>query len=130
MYVAFDLLFLNGVSLLRRPLVERRRLLRSHFTEVRSRVRLAERIAAGHPLSLQVHRTARRFIPPDLPVYFNFTPAQVPGKFSFATAAESNDVEEMNDFLNEAVKGERRRGVGGGQSRADLRVRPSLSRVR
>ena len=34
-YVAFDLIYLNGVSLLRTPLRERRRLLREHFQEVR-----------------------------------------------------------------------------------------------
>ena len=61
-FVAFDLLFLNGKSLLHSPLVERRRALRSAF-------------------------------------------AEVPGRFSFAISAESNDTEEIGQFLNDAVKG-------------------------
>ena len=40
-YVAFDLLFLNGVPLLRTPLAERRRLLRSAFVEVPDRFSFA-----------------------------------------------------------------------------------------
>lgn len=61
-YVAFDLLYLNGISLLHTPLSIRRAILKQYFKEV-------------------------------------------PGRFTFATAAESNDVEEIGAFLNDAVKG-------------------------
>jgi DNA ligase-1 len=61
-YVAFDLLYINGLSLLHTPLTKRRAILRRLFKEV-------------------------------------------PGKFGFATSAESSDVEEIAAFLNDSVKG-------------------------
>ena len=59
---AFDLLFLNGQSLLKTPLSERRRLLESHFQEV-------------------------------------------PGKFDFAKHKEGGSLEEIELYLDEAIKG-------------------------
>jgi DNA ligase-1 len=61
-FVAFDLLYLNGASLLHSPLSARRSALRSAF-------------------------------------------AEVPGRFSFAVSAESNDTEEIGVMLGDAVKG-------------------------
>lgn len=61
-YAAFDLLYLNGESLVKLPLVERRRRLHAAFSVV-------------------------------------------PGRFQFATASESSDVEEIATFLNDSVKG-------------------------
>jgi len=58
----FDLLFLNGRSLLKEPLSERRRLLKSHFQEV-------------------------------------------PGKFNFAQHKEGGSLEEIEVYLDEAIKG-------------------------
>ena len=59
---AFDLLFLNGRSLLKVPLSERRRLLKTHFQEV-------------------------------------------DGKFSFAKHKEGGSLEEIEVYLDEAIKG-------------------------
>ena len=59
---AFDLLFLNGRSLLKEPLSERRRLLKSHFQEV-------------------------------------------DGKFDFAKHKEGGSLEEIEVYLDEAIKG-------------------------
>ena len=61
-YAAFDLLYLNGESLVKLPLAERRRRLKASFHDV-------------------------------------------PGRFQFAMASESKDVEEIATFLNESVKG-------------------------
>jgi DNA ligase-1 len=59
---AFDLLFLNGKSLLKTPLSERRRLLKTHFKEVA-------------------------------------------GKFDFAKHKEGGSLEEIEVYLDEAIKG-------------------------
>lgn len=58
----FDLLYLNGVSLIKEPFYERRRLLYDNFHEVE-------------------------------------------GEWKFATKIDSNDTEEIQQFLDEAVKG-------------------------
>ncbi|XP_063225753.1 DNA ligase 1 isoform X2 [Bacillus rossius redtenbacheri] len=58
----FDLLYLNGEPLVRRPLLERRRLLREHFREV-------------------------------------------PGEALFATSLDTSAMEQVQDFLEEAVRG-------------------------
>lgn len=58
---AFDILFLNGVSLIDRPLAERKRLLESHFTPV-------------------------------------------PGRFDFAKSLVSNNVDEIQTFLDQSVR--------------------------
>lgn len=58
----FDLLYLNGVSLIKEPFYERRRLLNEHFHEVE-------------------------------------------GEWKFATKIDSNDIEQVQQFLDEAVKG-------------------------
>ena len=59
---AFDLLYLNGESLLRKPLSERRRLLFENFQEV-------------------------------------------DGKFTFVTGKDCKSVEEIEEFLDESIKG-------------------------
>lgn len=58
----FDLLYLNGESLIRRPFIERRNLLREHFSEVE-------------------------------------------GEWSFATHMDTTKMEEVQEFLDESVKG-------------------------
>lgn len=58
----FDLLYLNGVSLIKETFHERRRLLYEHFHEVE-------------------------------------------GEWKFATKIDSNDIEEIQQFLEDAVKG-------------------------
>lgn len=62
----FDLLYLNGESLVQKPLIERRRLLRENFKTVEE-------------------------------------------QFVFATSIDSTTMEEMQEFLDESVKGECRR---------------------
>ena len=59
---AFDLLYLNGESLVRRPFSERRELLRKHFIEV-------------------------------------------DGQFVFATSTVSTNTEDIEEFLEESIKG-------------------------
>lgn len=58
----FDLLYLNGVSLIKETFYERRRLLYEHFHEVE-------------------------------------------GVWKFATKIDSNDIEQIQQFLDDAVKG-------------------------
>lgn len=58
----FDLLYLNGESLVRKPFVERRLLLKTHFVEVE-------------------------------------------GQWWFAKSLDTNAIEEMQEFLEESVKG-------------------------
>ncbi|XP_063707133.1 DNA ligase 1 [Culicoides brevitarsis] len=58
----FDLLYLNGASLIKEPFYERRRLLHEHFQEK-------------------------------------------DGEWKFATKIDSNDIEQVQQFLDEAVKG-------------------------
>lgn len=61
---AFDLLYLNGESLVQKPFRTRRQLLRDHFTEVE-------------------------------------------GEFVFAKSMISSNTEEIEDFLEESIKGEK-----------------------
>ncbi|XP_014240559.1 DNA ligase 1 isoform X2 [Cimex lectularius] len=58
----FDLLYLNGQPLVKKPLIERRQLLKENFQEVES-------------------------------------------QFTFATSLDTNKMEEVQDFLDESVKG-------------------------
>lgn len=46
-YQAFDILFVNGESMIRKPLIERRAALRSSFHAVEHKFRFAEGIDAG-----------------------------------------------------------------------------------
>jgi len=59
---AFDLIYLNGESLIKEPLVKRRELLREHFQEVT-------------------------------------------GEFVFATSLDTDSMEEVQEFLEESIKG-------------------------
>ncbi|CAL8122524.1 unnamed protein product [Orchesella dallaii] len=59
---AFDLIYLNGESLIKKPLIERRELLREHFQAVT-------------------------------------------GEFVFATSVDTDSMEEVQEFLEESVKG-------------------------
>ncbi|ODN05333.1 DNA ligase 1 [Orchesella cincta] len=59
---AFDLIYLNGESLIKKPLIERRELLREHFQAVT-------------------------------------------GEFVFATSLDTDSMEEVQEFLEESVKG-------------------------
>lgn len=58
----FDLLYLNDISLIKKPFYERRRLLYEHFQEVE-------------------------------------------GEWKFATKIDANDIEQVQHFLDDAVKG-------------------------
>lgn len=59
---AFDLIFLNGESLVKEPLIDRRRLLHENFQPI-------------------------------------------DGQFSFATSLDADNVEQMQEFLDESIKG-------------------------
>lgn len=59
---AFDIIYLNGESLVKKPLIERRELLRSSFQEVK-------------------------------------------GQFMFATSVDTNSTEQIQEFLEESLKG-------------------------
>ena len=67
---AFDLLYLNGQSLVRDPFEKRRALLREHFTEIE-------------------------------------------GEFMFASSIISSNTEDIQEFLDESVKGEWRENITG-----------------
>jgi len=60
---AFDLIYLNGESMVKKPLIERRRLLHDHFQPIQ-------------------------------------------GQFSFATSLDTDNVEQLQEFLDESIKGE------------------------
>lgn len=59
---AFDLIYLNGESLVKEPLVKRREILQENFTEI-------------------------------------------PGQFMFATSLDTKLTEEVQEFLEESIKG-------------------------